>query len=806
MDRPIAASPWKGRFKRFARLAALGGGTLLLGLIAISGLRLATLGSRVLREIGDLAQHEYFHVEAQPLRVQAGLDARSTGIASRLARSGLRYVPASPGPGEYSSSSSAIRYRALDANGDAPLVVLGLSGGVVASLERGGNYVDAIDLPAERLTSFRTGLLERRAPVRYEDIPVPLVAAVLAAEDRRFFSHPGLDWRGIARAMARNARRGRVVEGGSTITQQTVKLILNRTRRELPAKVDEALLALLAERRFTKQEILQVYLDNVYLGQEGPFQVHGIAEGARYFFDKPLAGLSDTECFELAAAIRAPNAASPRRHRERLEEYTRAIARAVPEIHVPETHAPPRRPLDAFEDTAPHALAAVHASARIDFSSAQVAYYFDLLEREWKILREQYDIRPPATLVASLDPVLQSRTADALQRGLKRAGERQRKKSQAPLQGAVAAIDPRTGAVRALLGGSDYSTAPFNRALSMARHVGSTFKPFVYLSAFGGVGAQPILTQSSWLRDEQQEYQVGRQTWAPANFDGQFRGWVTVRQALEKSVNAATVELGMKVGVENVADLARSVGLQKEIAPNPSVLLGAVETSPLRLAGAYCAIANGGLSVTPSALLYVRSGERRWALDRPQPQRVASSQGTYIVTDMLVGALRTGTGSSAAQYGYRHVAAGKTGTSDKARDTWFVGYTPDLVMSVWVGYDDNAPTGLSGASGALPIWAMAMGSWQGGGWDTPFDLPPGVTFRTIDPVTGDLAHGGCPDSESAAYLDDSEPEYSCSLHPPAFGDDFERFFDPDKRRERDDRFQLPRKGTWWNRLKNVLGV
>jgi len=794
--------------RRVARMLAIAFGTLALGMSALYSLHLVAVRGRVLGEIEHLSRNEYFHLIAEPIRVRVGTDVRATGVVPRLARAGLRRVRTAPAAGEYRAGADAIVFRphagATPAESDE--VVLGLSGNVIAQIEVDGALADAVELPAEHITSFRTELRERRAPVPYADIPPQLIAAVLAAEDRRFFVHPGVDWRGVARAITRNVRRGRVVEGGSTITQQTVKVILNRTRRELPAKVDEAMLALFVDRRFSKQEILQVYLNNVYLGHEGPFDVYGVAEAARSFFGKSLQDLTPQECAQLAATIRAPNAASPRHNPARLQEYTRAIEAAVTDVRVPES--PASNVAAPFEDATPLALDGAAANAeRLDFDAAQLGYYFDVLANEWEVVRKRHRVEVPATLVASVDPLLQLRTAQALERQLKSAAKRKRPKGVTdPLQGAAVVMDPNTGAVRALVGGSDYATAPFNRAIAISRHVGSTFKPFVYLAAMGDVDGEPRITQSSWLTDEAREYQVGQQTWAPANFDKQFRGYVTARQALEQSVNAATVSLGMDVGVEPIASLAEQVGLQDRVPRNPSVILGAVETSPLRLARGYCVLANGGRSVEPYALREVRKDGHRWSTERPAPRRVVSSQGAYLVTDMLVGALQHGTGASAAALGFHHLAAGKTGTSDDARDTWFVGYTPELVMSVWVGYDDNQPTGFSGSSGALPVWANAMQTWLGDGWDASFDVPPGIVFRSIDPLTGDMANSTCPGTESAAYLEASEPQYYCSLHAPSFGDRLDHFFGPDPSQPQTGTQTPPVKEGWLTRFKKLLGT
>jgi penicillin-binding protein 1B len=775
------------------RFVAIASGTLGLGLAGLYSLHLGTTSNRVMHEFEALAANSYFHVVAEPMHVRGGTDVRATGVSGRLGRAGLRRVRHRPAAGEFRAEADVIEYRRTDRGGQP--VRLELAGDVVSAITVEGDYVDGVALPPEHLTSFRSSMHERRAPVAYEDLPEQLVTAVLAAEDRRFFEHPGVDVRGILRALARNMSHRRVVEGGSTITQQTVKLILNRTRRELPAKIDEALLALLVERRYSKQQILQVYLNNVYLGHEGPFDVHGVAEGARFFFGRSLVNLTEKECYELAAAIRAPNAASPRRHRERLAGYTKAIAKAAPDVKAPTQDG---TAWDGPDDAAsPVALETAAATAeRIDFGVAQMAYFFDLLDAEWNVVRARHRLEPPATLVACIDPVLQLRCAQALDRGVESATQRLAKNAP-PLQGAVCALDPADGAVRALVGGRDYVTAPFNRATQIARQLGSTFKPFVYLAAFGDLDEPTPITQSTQLPDTLRSYRVGDREWAPANFDGEFRGWVTTRQALEHSINTATVALGMDVGVERVAALAQRLGVAEAVPRNPSIFLGAVETSPLRLAGAYACLANGGFAVTPHALAEVWVGEKIVRGERPAPHRAVTSTGAYLVTDMLVGALRYGTGASAARLGFRHIAAGKTGTSDRARDTWFAGFTPELVTTVWVGHDEDKPTKLSGASGALPVWCGAMGAWMGQGWDLQFEPPAGIVFRSVDPLTGQMANSTCPDIEAAAYVEDTAPEEYCALHSPSFSDRLDRIFGPDEV-QRDTGWPpvQPKRGFW----------
>jgi penicillin-binding protein 1B len=803
------AATWKRLPPRRLRAIGLGAALFCASLVLFYVIRMGALQVRVTGEFGALARGEYYHIVSAPLRVRVGSDAQAMVLPPRLDRAGLRRVRERPGPGEFRASADAIEYcpPASDASdGDASegveRVRLELDGNIVSRIDVNGGQRAFVDLLPEHLTSFRNSLWERRAPGRYEEFPRSIVMAVLAAEDRRFFAHHGIDSRGIGRALWRNVRHGRVVEGGSTITQQVVKLILHRRGRSLGAKVDEALLAVAIERRFTKEQILQVYLNEVYLGQEGPFAIHGVSEGARYFFSKPVAMLSQSEQVQLAASIRAPNAASPRRNRDRLEPYADAVTQALSAVQTPAPEEDRAPSAERGRDSADGVPLAVRGG-RLDFGASQMAYYFDLLSREWEPMRRRHRIQAPATIVAGVDPVMQLRAARALQDGLVRMRNRSKaaKRDSTHVQGAVVALDPATGIVRALVGGDDYGRAPFNRAVDISRPVGSTFKPFVYLTALGGRGDSPRITQSSWLPDEPREYQVGRQTWSPANFDGNYRGWVTVREALAQSLNAATVALGMEI-VGEVRDLAVDLGVQDRIPANPSILLGAVNTSPIRLAGAYAALANGGWKVTPHTLIEVRRGEDLWRSTAEGRRQLLEPQATYIVTDMLVAALRRGTGRSVERYGFSHLATGKTGTTDGMRDAWFAGYTPELVGTVWVGHDDNRETDLTGARAALPVWANLMRGWLGQCWDADFEPPPGIVFSRIDPQTGELAADGCPEAEYAAYLDGTSPRQTCSEHSGWWGGGHDAATDSLQGQEPN---PLQKRG-FWSKVKDAIGT
>ena len=826
LEKKTARATRRWRLRRVLSACALATIALLLVLAGLYSMRIGALRARVLKEFDCLAHNAYYHVLSEPFRVRVGMDVRSTGIVGRLQRAGYRPVSRTPSAGEYQLQDGAIVFhkRPTTTAVESRTVRLAVRGTVVTSIHMQGEAIEWVELPPEHITSFRRSLRERRVPVQYADLPADLITAVLAAEDRRFFEHRGIDSRGIGRALLENIKKRRIVQGGSTITQQVVKQILGRTERTMRAKIDEAIIALAIDKTFAKETILQVYLNEMYMGQEGPFRIHGVAEGARFYFGKPLEKLNFQERLELAASIRGPNAVSPHHNPQRLMAYVDAINNAL-ELVTPPRGSPPvsmdtETELDPQTSTAekrrqlrharlarlPEYLKGVAASEeRIDYGAAQLGYFIDQLEREWKVASKKYRVRAPATLVASIDPVLQMRAAKALERGLADAQERTPREAAAALQGAIVVLDPQAGAIRALIGGSDYIKAPFNRALDAKRPVGSIFKPIVYLAALGGFDGEAQISQSTWLPDEARSYKVGRKLWKPANFDGQYRGWVTAREALSRSVNAPTVALGMDIGVKKVAELAEDLGLRDDMPENPSILLGSVDTSPLRVAGAYAALANGGHRANPHALVSIWQQERVVTLVPEGTWLVLDPRVCFIATDMLVSALQTGTGRTASNYGFEHLAAGKTGTTDDMRDSWFVGYTPEQVCAVWIGFDDYSPTGLTGARAALPVWARFMRSWIGLGTGVDFKVPPGVTFDHVDSQTGGLAHRTCPNIELVAFLEEARPQKGCSAHNPTTV-------------ERDDDTPWPRdapsdpwsdqaqRSGFWARVKDALGV
>ncbi len=587
------------------------------------------------------------------------------------------------------------------------------------------------------------------------------MGALIAIEDTRFYEHFGLDWRGIARAAYRNLRHARVTEGGSTLTQQLVKNVFLTEERTLLRKVNEAIIAVMLERRYSKRQILEFYANEVYLGQAGQAGIYGFGEAARYYFGKDVGRLTVGEAALLAGLVRAPNVYNPAKDPKRAKARRNVVLTRMLETRVLEK-ADYLLALQEPVEVKPAVVKANDAPFFVDFLRAQLAeiYPKDVLTSEG--LR----------VFTTLDLDLQHAAAGALERGLaalerQYAGLRRADRGKA-LQGAVVVLQPQTGAIRAMAGGRDYGASQYNRAVQARRQPGSTFKPIVFAAALspGPDGGAPRFTAASFVEDGPLSLKVGGRLWQPENYDKQFRGRVTLRTALEQSLNAATVRIAQETGLARVIATARALGIQSPLYEVPALALGASEVSPLELATAYATLANSGLKPVPIAVRDVADREgrqlerRTFELEPAIPAEVA-----YVVTRLLEGVIDRGTAGAARRLGLEGPAAGKTGTTSDYRDAWFAGYTPETVVLVWIGFDDGTPIKLTGSQAALPIWVEVMRAAQAGRPASPFPVPPQVALATIDPTTGYLATNACPERLEEVFVAGTEPKESCPVHP-----------------------------------------
>ena len=615
----------------------------------------------------------------------------------------------------------------------------------------------------ELLGEFSNASRERRSYVPIGEIPRHVVLAVVASEDRRFFRHWGLDLIGVFRATLRNMRAGSVVEGGSTINQQLAKNLFLSQERNIFRKFHEALLALLIEIRYPKEKILELYLNQIYLGQRGSWSVCGVEEASLFYFNKHAKELTLPEGAMLAGIIPAPNRLSPYRDRgAALSRRDQVLADMVDcgWISKEDARRYRRMPMRFGANPPP---------------TTKAPYFVDYVR---EILSK--DI-PPLDLSArgysiftTIDPEVQEGAERAVKDGAREADWRSGRggADKDPAQAALVAIDPSDGYLRAMVGGRSYAESPYNRAVDSRRQPGSAFKPFVYVAALDSPyqGRRPPLTAATMLEDMPDTFMTPQGPWAPRNYENAYEGHVTAARALARSLNAATVHLAEMVGIPNVARTAHVMGIQSRLREVASLSLGTSEVTPLELTTASAALANGGIWIRPVAVRAVldRAGDEVWS-PKKEMRRVLRPETAYMATIMLEGPVIYGTAAGIrSQYGFTRPAAGKTGTTDDENDAWFMGYTPQLVAGVWVGCDHNRKLGLTGTQAAVPIWVRFMEEAHRHLPVRDFAAPPGVVEVWIDAQTGYRAGPDCPRVMRVAFASGTEPRTVCpAFHAPS---------------------------------------
>jgi penicillin-binding protein 1A len=604
----------------------------------------------------------------------------------------------------------------------------------------------------ELITEFH---VERRIFVPLPQIPKALRDAIIATEDARFYSHHGVDPTGIARAVYQNFRRGRIVEGGSTITQQLAKVLFLTPDKSLGRKLKEAVLALTLERRYSKDRLLELYLNQIYFGQ-GAF---GVEAAARTFFGKSVSELTLSESALLAGLPKAPATYSPFEHPEAAKRRRAIVlARRVDTGALKQEQA--RRVSQA-------ALTLVPPERR-----RTTGQYF--LEYVQQLLEQQYGadlvFKGGLHVYTTLSPGMQLKAENALRDGLRAVEARRQAVAKAKPdaaaierpEGAMLAIEPQTGYVKAMVGGYDFFKSEFNRAVQARRQPGSAFKPFVFIAAL-----ESGMTPASVVDDSPVEYPVGRnrKPWKPDNYDRKFRGPITYQQALEESINVATVKVQEQIGVRRTIDVARRLGVESPLGDNLSIALGTSDLTLLELTSAYGALANQGTWMHPTVIRYVLDSQRKLLEENaPQGRAVLSSDLAYVITHMLKGTIERGTGTAAKALG--RPAAAKTGTTNDYSNAWFIGYTPALVTGVWVGYDRPRSLGRdeTGSRAAVPIWTAFMKQALAATPPEDFPMPEGVLVVPVDLNPG----GSCARPVMMAFIAGTEPTSTCgpARYPP----------------------------------------
>jgi penicillin-binding protein 1B len=585
--------------------------------------------------------------------------------------------------------------------------------------------------------------------VTVRSLPRYVSDAFIAAEDVRFHHHIGVDPIGLARAAFTNLRARGISQGGSTIDQQIIKGRFLSNERTWRRKIVEMLLAVVLDARASKDEILAMYLNDVYLGHSGGKPVLGVDEAARVYLGKTADRLRVDEAAMLAGIIRAPNRDTPDKRPDAVRARRDAVLKVMRE-HGWITEEQLR-------------AAVAHEVEYRGGSQPQAPYPFYLTALRREIV-DRVGVRPVIegglTIVTELDPDAQRNAERVARRAPSQLEARHDWIAHAsrtePLQVAILSVDPRSGGVRALVGGADFSRSPFDRTSSMHRQPGSAFKTFAYLAAIASKRA----TTASLLLDAPVKIDVSNnETWEPHNYDERYRGRVTLRESFEKSLNVPTVRLSEQVGLGRVISTAEDFGFEEEFAKLPALPLGVTEVTMRELTAAYTAFANLGTRVEPYLLRELRDHRGRTLYTHEvKSKRVANAAPVYVMHSLLRGVVQRGTASRLKRYGLGYVA-GKTGTTNDYRDAWFVGYTPDMVTSVWVGFDHGAPLRLSSGEAAIPIWGAYMSSIPHS--RAEMKAPDGVTFRKIDPETGMLWDDGCPGPITEVFLSGTAPTTHC---------------------------------------------
>jgi penicillin-binding protein 1A len=585
---------------------------------------------------------------------------------------------------------------------------------------------------------------ENRDPVALSEIPADLIAALLTTEDRNFYRHSGVDPKGVIRAIGKNIRVGTFAEGASTITQQIAKTLFLTPKKTLVRKLREAILAFQLERRYTKDEILALYLNQIYLGSGA----YGVAAAARRYFDKPVADLDLAECALVAGLPKAPSRYSPLANPELALARRNLVLRQMRDtgaISAERYHLALSTPLQTTISSHPGTTAA--------------PYFIEAVKAELEAAVGPARLyREGLRVTTTLSSRLQAAAEHALRKGLEPLNAAKSPAAAGgvfPVEGAMVCLDTRTGGILALVGGSDFATRPYNRASVARRQPGSAFKPVLFACAI-----EQGFTQASLLLDAPVVFRgvdQGRD-WKPENFGRTFDGEMSLRKALAQSKNIPAVRLMEKLGPHAVVRFARRLGIESPLQPNLTLALGTAELTLEELTAAYAVFARQGNHVRPFGLVEVqdRAGRVIWRT-RPQKSAAMSREDAGITTDLLAAVVREGTGSGAGVL--EHPLAGKTGTTNEYRDALFVGFSPEIVAGVWIGRDDQRPIGpeATGARTALPIWIDFMRAALAGRPTAGFDAPPDLTRVLIDPDSGRLADPAASGAVGALFRKGSTP-------------------------------------------------
>ncbi len=696
-------------------------------------------------------------VYGRPLELYAGAPVGPRALTAELETLGYRAAGATAGAGTYSVSGSTVSiatrgFRFWDGEEPTRRLRVAFAGNSVQAVrDEQGVEVALARLEPVHIGGIYPAHNEDRILVRVSDVPPLLIRTLMAVEDQNFDSHHGVSPKGIARAMWVNVSSGALEQGGSTLTQQLVKNFFLTRERTITRKLMELAMALVMELRYSKEEILEAYLNEIYLGQDGHRAIHGFGLASHYYFNRPIAELGAPQIALLVGMVRGPSYYDPWRHPERSRERRDTVLALMVDQQV----------IDAAQ-AAQIAQMPLGVGDRDQARSKFYPAYLDLVRRQ---LRRDYSEEVLSSeglqIFTGLDPAVQRAAEASLQETLAKIESdfKARGKPQQGLEGAVIVTRVDSGEVLAVVGGRNSRVAGFNRALDALRPVGSLMKPAVYLTALED-GRYTLLSP---LDDGPVAYKgANGQVWRPRNYDREDHGMVRLHRALAQSYNQSTARLGLELGIERVVDTIHRLGVDREVPALPSVALGAVALSPIEVAGMYQTIASGGFSSPLSAIREVMdaSGEPLTRYPVAVEQKVRQSA-VYLLEYALKEVVSAGTARSASnRLPAGLVVAGKTGTTDDQRDSWFAGYSGDLLAVVWIGRDDNGVTALTGATGALPAWAGLMAAVSRE--PRRARAPGGITETWVDEAGGGLSAESCPGARLMPFMNGTEPDYEAA--------------------------------------------
>ena len=699
-------------------------------------------------------------VYARPLELFVGQKLAKDDFLKELDALGYRRESALSGPGGVSVAGNTIElhsrgFQFYESTEPSQRVRVRFSGDYVAGLTQasGGN------LAVARLEPLMIGGLypahqEDRVLIKLEEVPPYLVEALVAIEDREFFNHFGVSPKGIARAVWVNATAGQLRQGGSTLTQQLVKNFFLTNERTLSRKATEAMMAVLLELHYDKQEILEAYLNEVFLGQDGQRAVHGFGLASQYFFSQPLSELKLDQVALLVGMVKGPTFFNPRRHAERALARRNLVLDVLAEQGVA-----------SIEEVAAAKQKPLGITRRGSLADSSFPAFMDLVKRQLREDYQEQDLTEEGLRIfTSFDPILQLKAESALADSLKRLSGR---KGVDQVEAGMVVTSPESGEVQALVGSRQPRFAGFNRALDAVRPIGSLVKPAIYLTA---LERPSQYTLTSLLED--QPFSIkgqNGQVWSPQNFDRKAHGTIYLYQGLVNSYNLSTAKLGLEVGVPEVLKTLTRLGVEHEWPAFPSMLLGAGALSPMGVATMYQTMANGGFSTPLRSIRNVLTAEGEPLKRYPfQIQQRFDAGAIYLLQNAMQRTMSEGTGRSVySQLPRTLVLAGKTGTSNDSRDSWFAGFGQDVLAVVWLGRDDNGPTPLTGATGALQVWTDFMRKADPLPLDMP--MPENVVQAWIDASTGQGTDPSCPNAVQMPYIRGSQPAAGpvCGIQAPA---------------------------------------